>query len=56
MMMIDINIRKKGNISDLFEQYTFDKNREMVTKVIKNWRENKFALNITELEVERLIQ
>jgi choloylglycine hydrolase len=56
MMLIEINILKKGDISDLFEKYTLDKNRHLVTKVIKNWRENKFALNITDEEVEKLIQ
>jgi choloylglycine hydrolase len=56
MMLLEINIRKKGDISDLFEQYTLDKNRDLVTKVIKSWRENKFALNITDEEVEKLIQ
>jgi penicillin V acylase-like amidase (Ntn superfamily) len=56
MMLIEINIQKKGDISDLFEQYTLDKNRNLVTKVIKSWRENKFALNITDEEVEKLSQ
>ncbi len=56
MMLIEINIQKKGDISGLFEQYTLDKNRDLVTKVIKSWRENKFALNITDEEVEKLIQ
>jgi penicillin V acylase-like amidase (Ntn superfamily) len=56
MMLIEINIQKKGDISNLFEQYTLDKNRDLVTKVIKSWRENKFALNITDEEVEKIIQ
>ncbi|HEY4785665.1 MAG TPA: linear amide C-N hydrolase [Bacteroidales bacterium] len=56
MMLIEINLQKKGDISNLFEPYTLEKNRDLVTKVIKNWRENKFALHITDAEVEKLIQ
>jgi penicillin V acylase-like amidase (Ntn superfamily) len=55
-VLIDLNVQKKGEISNLFEEYTLEKNRQMITKVINNWRENKFALNITDNEVERLIQ
>ena len=56
MMLIEINIQRKGDISNLFERYTLDKNRDLIAKVIKNWRENKFALNITDEEIEKLIQ
>ena len=56
MMLIEINIQIKGDISNLFERYTLDKNRNLVTKVIKNWRENNFALNITDEEVDKIIQ
>lgn len=56
MMLIDLNIQRKGDISNLFEEYTLDKNRALITKVIKNWRENNFAQNITDEEMEKLIQ
>lgn len=56
MMLIDLNIQKKGDISDMFEPYTLEKNRDLLTNVFKSWRENKFALNISDEEVEKLIQ
>ena len=46
----------KGDISNIFQPYPLDKNRSLITKVIKNWRENKFVLNIIDADVEKIIQ
>lgn len=56
MLLCDVNNFKKGDISDQFEEYTLDKNRDLVTRVIANWRKNNFALHIKDKDVEKLIQ
>jgi uncharacterized protein (TIGR02145 family) len=37
-------------------RYPVEKNRDLFTRVIKNWRENNFASNIKDEDVERIIR
>ena len=56
MLMAEVLTTKSGDITSNFEPYTLEKNRDFVTRVIKSWRENHFAMHITDAEVEQMIQ
>jgi penicillin V acylase-like amidase (Ntn superfamily) len=55
MLMAEVLTTKSGDITGIFEPYTLDKNRDFVTRVVKSWRENHFAMHITKAEVELMI-
>lgn len=54
-LMANILTTKSGDISDYFESYTLEKNRDFVKKVVENWRANGFATHITEADIEKMI-
>lgn len=56
VLMAEILTAKSGDITGGFEPYTLEKNRDFVTRVIKSWRKNHFAMHITDAEVEQMIQ
>jgi len=56
MLLVDLMTDKAGDISGDFVPYQPEKSRELVWRTIKDWRAHKFALHITDAEVERLIQ
>ncbi|MEM7548577.1 MAG: linear amide C-N hydrolase [Bacteroidota bacterium] len=56
MKLIDVNIEQQGDISGYFEDYSVAKSRELVNEVVKGWRENNFAMHITDEVAERLIK
>ena len=55
ILMADLLTSDSGDITDNFTPYTLERNREFVRRVIKNWRENRFAMHITEEDVEKMI-
>lgn len=55
ILMADILTSKSGDITDNFSPYTSEKHRDFVTRVIKNWRANNFAVHITDDDVEKMI-
>lgn len=56
LLMADILTSESGNITGNFTPYTLERNRDFVTRVIKNWRANGFGKNITDDDVEKMIQ
>ncbi len=56
MLLVDANLDQVGDISGAFEPYRLEKSRALVTQTIKDWRAHKFALHITDADVEKLIQ
>lgn len=56
MLMADILTTKSGDITGNFEPFTPGKSRDFVTRVVKRWREEHFAMHITDAEVEKMIQ
>lgn len=56
MLMAEILTTKSGDITDSFEPYTLEKNRDFVMRVVRSWRENHFAMHITDADVELMIR
>jgi penicillin V acylase-like amidase (Ntn superfamily) len=56
LLMADILTLKSGDITGNFTPYTLEKNRDFVTRVIQSWRANGFGKNITDTDVEKMIQ
>jgi penicillin V acylase-like amidase (Ntn superfamily) len=55
ILMADVLTSDSGDITDNFTPYTLERNRDFVTRVIKNWRENNFAPHITDDDIEKMI-
>jgi penicillin V acylase-like amidase (Ntn superfamily) len=55
ILMADVLTSDSGDITGNFTPYTLERNRDFVTRVIKNWRKNKFAMHITEDDIEKMI-
>jgi penicillin V acylase-like amidase (Ntn superfamily) len=56
ILMADILTSKSGDISGNFEPYTPERHRDFVMRVIKSWRTNGFNNNVTDADVEKMIQ
>lgn len=56
LLMANILTSESGNITDNFELYTLAKNRDFVTRVVRNWRANGFATHITDTDIEKMIR
>jgi penicillin V acylase-like amidase (Ntn superfamily) len=54
MMLLDINIKKGGDVSKNFTPYSSAANREMITKIVLDWRKKGVATQITDAELVRL--
>ena len=55
ILMADVLTSDSGDITKNFTPYTLERNRDFVTRVIKNWRENNFATHLTEDDIRKMI-
>jgi penicillin V acylase-like amidase (Ntn superfamily) len=53
-LVINAHIKQDGNMAKYFEPYSSAVNKDMVTRTVLDWRKIKFALHITDAEMERL--